>query len=161
MSILWTFLLVIFSQATAHAGLITCGDNFNLSPGTNCSVTVDADFVINTSDCTGPYWLVARELGGDTIAFGLGSITFDLTAYLGTSIYIKVIDQPSTSSCESSYNVIDETAPAILCPMDTVGSVRSPWHRMGSPSRPICQPKKYSRCQIEIAPMELSPPPSH
>ena len=76
LGMLWTFLLVLFSQLPAHAGLITCGDNLNLSPGANCSVTVDANFVITTSDCTGPYWLIAKELDGDTIAWGIGIISF-------------------------------------------------------------------------------------
>lgn len=125
LGILWTFLLVLFAQIHASAGLITCGDVLNLSPGSNCSATVDADFVITTSDCTGPYWLVARELDGDTIAVGLGVINLDLSNYLGNTIFIKVIDVPTGNECESDYNVIDEAAPIILCPTDTIGCTAS------------------------------------
>lgn len=117
---LWTFLLLVFLQIDAQAGLITCGDNLNLSPGSNCSATVDADFVIVTSDCVGPYLILARELDGDTIAFALNVINLDLEPYLGTSIYIKVIDVPSGTACESSYDVYDDAMPLLTCPPDTV-----------------------------------------
>jgi hypothetical protein len=122
---LWTFLLVLFSQIPAQAGLITCGDNINLTPGTDCMVTADADFVITTSDCTGPYWLLAKDLSGDTIAFAIGSITFDASPYLGTTIVIQVGDVPSGNICESNYNVEDEAFPLISCPTDTVGCTAS------------------------------------
>ncbi|MBK9014615.1 MAG: HYR domain-containing protein [Saprospiraceae bacterium] len=122
---LWTFLIVLFSQIPAQAGLITCGDNLNLSPSVGCMVTADADFVITTSDCTGPYWLVAKELDGDTIVWGVGTISFDATAYLGTTITIQVKDIPSGNACESDYDVYDGQFPSITCPMDTVGCTAS------------------------------------
>ncbi|MCF8247042.1 MAG: hypothetical protein K9J37_18965 [Saprospiraceae bacterium] len=122
---LWTFLIVLFAQITAHAGLITCGDNINLSPGTNCMVTVDANFVITTSDCTGPYLLTAKDLLGNIIASGIGSISFDATMHLGTIISIEVMDIPSGTACESNYDVYDGSNPIINCPTDTVSCTAS------------------------------------
>ncbi|MBI1227855.1 MAG: HYR domain-containing protein [Bacteroidetes bacterium] len=125
LGMLWTFLIVLLAQINAHAGLITCGDNINLSPGANCMVNADVDFVITTSDCTGPYWLVAKELNGDTIVWGVGSISFDATAYLGTTITIEVKDIPSGTSCESNYDVYDGSNPIINCPTDTISCTAS------------------------------------
>ncbi len=122
---LWTFLIVLFAQFTAHAGLITCGDNINLSPGANCMVTADADFVITTSDCTGPYLLTAKDLLGNIIVSAVGSISFDATAYLGTTITIEVKDVPSGNACESNYDVYDGSNPIINCPTDTVSCTAS------------------------------------
>ncbi len=122
---LWAFFLVLFSQIPAQAGLITCGDNLNVSPGLGCTITVDADYAIITSDCTGPYWLIAKQLNGDTIVWGVGIINFDATAFLGTTIVIEVKDIPSGNACESNYAVYDGQNPLIACPMDTVGCTAS------------------------------------
>lgn len=117
----WAFLLLLFSQVTAHAGLITCGANNNISPGTDCMITVDTNYVITTSDCTGPYALIATDQFGDTIVVGVNTISFDATLYLGTTITIQVRDLPSGNFCESNYNVYDGQFPIITCPNDTIG----------------------------------------
>jgi len=120
----WAILFVLVSHFTA-LGQITCGASNNVSPGTDCMITVDTGYVITNSSYTGPYLLVATTLLGDTIVWDTNSITFDATAYLGTTISIEVKDIPTGDFCPSNYFVYDGQIPALTCPPDTVSCTAS------------------------------------
>ncbi|MBI5917167.1 MAG: HYR domain-containing protein [Bacteroidetes bacterium] len=87
--------------------------------------TINDAALITTSDCTGPYWIVATNLLGDTLAWDTTVITFDLSDYLGSVVILEVKDIPSGTSCSGMYSVSDGSTPTIVCQNDTIGCTAS------------------------------------
>ena len=121
------FAFLLFSNLTAQNCTLACANGSpqspgNISPGQNCMAAVAVDTIVtNSGGCTGPFWLVARTLLGDTIAVGMDLVDIPAFDYLNTIIEIQVKNIPTGNSCSSYYLVQDKQPPSITsCPGDTV-----------------------------------------
>lgn len=89
--------------------------------------TIQADTLLDDpGTCTGPFWIIAKTLSGDTIAWDTGIVDIPLSSHLNTIIQVEVKDIPTGNGCTSYYFVEDKQPPAImLCPNDTVACTAS------------------------------------
>jgi HYR domain len=120
LGMLWTFLLVLFSQIPALAGVIACEDDLNISPSTDCMARIDTGLLIKTTTCPGPFWIVVKELDGDTVAWGISSVWIDVSNYFDQYLILEVKDIASGVSCETNALIYDGQLPALACVNDTI-----------------------------------------
>ncbi len=121
------FVCLLFSNLSAQNCTLACPNGSpqspgNISPGQDCIATVVVDtFVTNSGGCTDSFWLIARTLLGDTIAFDVDIVDIPVFPHLNTIIEIEVKNITTGNSCSSFYLVEDKQPPSITeCPNDTV-----------------------------------------
>lgn len=117
------FTLPVFGQGPP----MVCKDTVNVSPSQDCIASLDAFTALypDSTSYTDSFLLLLQTIAGDPIA--MSSETIDLPAfeYLGSTLKLVVVHQPTMDSCSSILVVSDDQPPTISCPTDTVSCVSS------------------------------------
>ncbi|HFA47397.1 MAG TPA: HYR domain-containing protein [Bacteroidetes bacterium] len=120
----WVFLLVLslpvslFSQCECDSPDPSNPDPLHAQ--SDCMVLIDDSVLDDLTPCTGPYTFQVFDQFGNLIASGTPDVMVDLSSYVGQNITVKVMENGSVEMCTNYYRVIDETAPMITCPSDTI-----------------------------------------
>ncbi|MCC6723841.1 MAG: HYR domain-containing protein [Saprospiraceae bacterium] len=117
---LWAYLFVLLAHVTSSANTIACEDNLNISPSTDCMALIDTGLIIKQTTCPGPFLIVVKEMGGDTIAWDTSLVWVDLSNYFDQYISLEVIDIPTGVRCQTNAFIYDGQIPILTCPKDTV-----------------------------------------
>ena len=126
----WVFLLALFLSNDLHGQCICTGGLLSnpapLYPDMDCETHFDLNDLDDLIDCTGPYFITVRELGGNVIIADSHQVVVDLAAYVGEIISVQIESIGSNDECFSYYEVMDAIRPTINCPFDTVSCLGFP-----------------------------------
>ena len=116
------FIFPFFFTAIAFGNTMVCTGQVNVSPGDNCEATLDAFTALDelATTCTGPFLLVVQTTSGDPIAMTSGVINLPVFEYMNETLELVVVDVPTGNACSSFATIIDDQAPELTCPIDTV-----------------------------------------